>query len=163
MFANRIGQTLHDEHRATIALMERVETAIRRRQPMSLADPEAPRLLCDLVAAIDNDTLRHFDFEESHLFTLFQSVGDQLIGNHLTEEHAFMRPLGEKLAALARLAQQNGFDAARWSEFQRVGAGFIQRMLIHVQKEEAALLPLIEDAMDNETEMRLCGVYAKEG
>jgi len=30
-------------------------------------------------------------------------------------------------------------------------------MLIHVQKEEAALLPLIEDTMDNETEMRLCG------
>jgi hemerythrin-like domain-containing protein len=163
MFSNRINQTLHDEHRATIALMERVETMIRRRQPMSLADPEAARLLCDLVAAIDNDTLRHFDFEENHLFTCFQSVGDQLIGDHLTEEHAFMRPLGEKLAALARAAQQDGFDAARWREFQRVGAEFVQRMLIHVQKEEAALLPLIEDTMDNETEMRLCGVYAKEG
>jgi hemerythrin-like domain-containing protein len=107
--------------------------------------------------------LRHFDFEENHLFTLFQSVGDQLIGDHLTEEHAFMRPLGEKLAALARAARQDGFDLARWREFQRIGAEFVQRMLIHVQKEEAALLPLIEDTMDSETERRLCGVYAREG
>jgi iron-sulfur cluster repair protein YtfE (RIC family) len=32
-------------------------------------------------------------------------------------------------------------------------------MLIHVQKEEAALLPLIEDTMGEEAEMRLYDVY----
>lgn len=159
MFANRISQTLHDEHRATIALMERLESMIQRRQPMSVGDAEAAGLLRDLASAIDNDTLRHFDFEESHLFNLFQSVGDQLIGDHLTEEHAFMRPLGEKLAALARAAQHDGFDPARWREFQKVSAEFVQRMLIHVQKEEAALLPLIDDTMGSETEMRLYEVY----
>jgi hemerythrin-like domain-containing protein len=159
MFSNRISQTLHDEHRATIALMERLETAIGRRQAMSVEDPEATRLLRDLVTAIDADTMRHFDFEENHLFPLLQSVGDQLIGDHLTEEHAVMRPLGEKLAAVARAAQSDGFDPTRWREFQQVGAEFVQRMLIHVQKEEMALLPLINDTMDGETEMRLFEAY----
>jgi hemerythrin-like domain-containing protein len=155
MYANRISQTLHEEHRATIALMERLEDAIRRKAPPPATDP----LLGDLVIAIDADTIRHFDFEEQHLFPLLESVGDQLIGDHLTEEHSAMRPLAEKLKAISHAAQQNGFDADRWREFQQTGAGFAQRMLIHVQKEEMALLPLIDGTMDGETEMRLCAVY----
>jgi hemerythrin-like domain-containing protein len=159
MFSNRISQTLHDEHSATIALMERLESMIGRRQPMTAVDPNSARLLRDLAAAIDTETMRHFDFEENHLFTLLESVGDQLIGDHLTEEHTFMRPLGEKLAALARTAERDGFDAPRWKEFCQVSAEFVQRMIVHVQKEEMALLPLLDDMMDPETEMRLFEVY----
>ena len=62
MFTNRISQTLHEEHSATIALMERLEQTIGRRQPMTVVDAGAARLLRDLVAAIDADTMRHFDF-----------------------------------------------------------------------------------------------------
>ncbi|MCW2314880.1 hemerythrin-like domain-containing protein [Rhodoblastus acidophilus] len=156
MFANRISQTLHEEHRATIELMERLETMIARKQPLEAGDA----LLRDLVAAIDNDTLRHFDFEESHLFPLLQSVGDQLIGDHLTEEHDAMRPLAEKLRTVAGAAQAAGFDAVGWKAFQQAGAAFVQRMLIHVQKEEMALLPLVEDMMDADAEARLHGIYA---
>ncbi|NEW87268.1 MULTISPECIES: hemerythrin domain-containing protein [Rhodopseudomonas] len=161
MFANRISQTLHDEHRATIALMERLEAAISRRQPISVADPAGARLLADLSAAIEADTLRHFDFEETQLFTMFDSVGDQLIGDHLTEEHNFMRPLGEKLIAQARRAQANGFDADSWREFSRAGAELVQRMVVHVQKEEMALLPLLDQTMDDATEARLYDAYVR--
>lgn len=159
MFANRISQTLHDEHRATITLMERLEQTLGRRQPIDISDPKDARLLRDLVLAIDSDTIRHFDFEETHLFTLLESVGDQLIGDHLTEEHAVMRPLGEKLAALSRTAESAGFDKASWEEFRRVGAEFVQRMVVHVQKEEMALLPLVNATMDSETETRLYSAY----
>lgn len=159
MFANRISQTLHDEHRATMALMERLERAITRRQPINVADADGRRLLADLAAAIESDTLRHFDFEETQLFTLFDSVGDQLIGDHLTEEHSFMRPLGEKLIVLARTAAAGGFDAASWNDFSRAGAELVQRMVVHVQKEEMALLPLLEQTMDDATEARLLVAY----
>uniref|UniRef100_Q07M33 Hemerythrin HHE cation binding domain protein n=1 Tax=Rhodopseudomonas palustris (strain BisA53) TaxID=316055 RepID=Q07M33_RHOP5 len=163
MFTNRISQTLHDEHRATIALMERLERVVIRKKPIDIADPQEAQLLRDLVFAIDADTMRHFDFEETQLFTMFDTVGDQLIGDHLTEEHAFMRPLGEKLAALARAAQSGGFDAGSWKEFSRVCAEFVQRMMVHVQKEEMALLPLLDDTMDRETEMRLYEAYTGLG
>lgn len=161
MFANRISQILHDEHRMTIALMERLERAISRRQPANVADQETLRLLRDLVVAMDGETWRHFDFEEGHLFTFLQSIGDQAICDLLTEEHAAMRPIGEELAALSRKAQASGFDAACWQQFQRVGAEIAERMLLHVQKEEMALLPLINDAMDAETEARLYEVYVE--
>lgn len=72
-----------------------------------------------------------------------------------------MRPLGERLAALARTAESEGFDKARWDEFCRVGAEFIERMLVHVQKEEMALLPLIDDAMDSDTHARLFEAYSR--
>ena len=161
MFANRISQILHDEHRMTIALMERLERTINRRQPANVADQETLRLLRDLVVAMDGETWRHFDFEENHLFRFLQSIGDQAIGDLLTEEHAAMRPIGEELAALSRKAQASGFDAAGWQQFQRVGGEIVERMLLHVQKEEMALLPLINDAMDGETEARLYEVYVE--
>jgi hemerythrin-like domain-containing protein len=156
MFANRISQTLHEEHSATIELMERLEAMIPRKTPLDGGNP----LLRDLAAAIEADTIRHFDFEEQHLFPMLASVGDQLIGDHLTEEHSFMRPVAERLKALCDTAQQNGFDDESWTQFQRAGAEFVQRMLIHVQKEEMALLPLIDGTMDSATEERLYEVYA---
>ena len=159
MFANRISQTLHDEHRATIALMERLERAVTRRQPINVADREGRRLLDDLAAAIEADTLRQFDFEETELFTLFDSVGDQLIGDHLTEEHSFMRPLGEQLVTLARRAAASGFDTDSWHAFSRAGAELVQRMVVHVQKEEMALLPLLDQTLDDATEARLLNAY----
>ncbi|MCW2275924.1 hemerythrin domain-containing protein [Rhodoblastus acidophilus] len=156
MFANRISQTLHEEHGATIELMERLEAMIPRKTPIDAGNP----LLRDLAAAIEADTIRHFDFEEQHLFPMLASVGDQLIGDHLTEEHSFMRPVAQKLEGLCRAAQQNGFDDESWKQFQRAGAEFVQRMLIHVQKEEMALLPLIDGTMDSATEERLYEAYA---
>ncbi len=70
-----------------------------------------------------------------------------------------MRPLGLRLAALARGACAAGFDAASWDEFRKIGQELCDRLLAHVQKEEGALLPLLEDSMDAETETRLYGEY----
>jgi hemerythrin-like domain-containing protein len=64
------------------------------------------------------------------------------------------------LAALARTASSSGFDAGSWKEFSRLGAEFVQRMVVHVQKEEMALLPLIDQTMDSDTEMRLYAAYS---
>ena len=68
-----------------------------------------------------------------------------------------MRPLGERIAALARAAESTGFADADWEEFRRLGRE------LHVQKEEMALLPLLEEAMDGEMEARLYDEYAADG
>ena len=162
MFSNPISQTLHEEHRATIALVERLEGLIRRRQGApNTDDPLTHELLRHLAGSLEVEMKRHFDFEEDHLFTYLESIGDRAIGAHLTEEHSMMRPLGERLVALARAAESAGFDEASWSEFRGVGAEFVERMLVHVQKEEMALLPLIDDAIDHETQVHLVETYAR--
>ncbi len=59
-----------------------------------------------------------------------------------------------------RVPQQiSGFDAITWKEFSRLGAELVQRMVLHVQKEEMALLPLLNDTMDQETENSLYESY----
>jgi hemerythrin-like domain-containing protein len=161
MFANRVSQTLHDEHRATVALMERLEGLIARhtRGLPDASDRTVAQLLAELATAVEADVAHHFDFEEQRLFTFLEEVGDAAIGAHLTDEHRAMRPLGQRLAALAREAGGRGFDAAGWEEFRRVGHELCERMLMHVQKEEMALLPLLEESMDSETEARLHQEY----
>jgi hemerythrin-like domain-containing protein len=115
--------------------------------------------LSELSTGVEAEVKRHFDFEENHLFVFLASLGDEAIGEHLTDEHSAMRPLGERISAVARAAGSTGFSDADWEEFRRLGREFVERMLVHVQKEEMALLPLLEDAMDGETEARLYEEY----
>jgi len=162
-FSNRISQTLHDEHQATVALVERLEQLIvrHRRAPPVANDRDVTRLLNDLSREVERDIERHFAFEENHLFAYLEAIGDAAIGAHLTDEHAAMRPLGKQLAALAGNARDRGFDVPGWGEFRRLGQEFCERMLAHVQKEEMALLPLLDENMDAETEARLYEAYVE--
>jgi hemerythrin-like domain-containing protein len=161
-FSNRISQTLHDEHQATVALMERLEQLLaRHRRCPPPNDPGVAQLLGELSRELGADVERHFAFEEAQLFTYLDAIGDKAIGAHLTDEHAAMRPLGTRVAALARNARDDGFDAAAWDEFRRLGGELCERMLAHVQKEEMALLPLLEESMDAQTEARLYEAYVE--
>ena len=159
-FTNRISQALHDEHGATVALMERLEQVLTRGQrsgPPDIADSNIARLLSDLSTGVEAEIERHFAFEEDHLFTYLAAMGDVGIGAHLTSEHAAMRPL----ATMARAAAAKGFTPAEWEEFTRLGRQLGDLMLQHVQKEEMALLPVIEETMDAETEARLYQDYVE--
>lgn len=163
-FANRITQTLHEEHRATIALMERLEQMIvrfRKGGPPDVNDPAVAKLLTDVSTGVTHEVERHFDFEEAELFRYLAEVGDEAIGAHLTEEHTAMRPLGVALASLARDARTQAFDSARWDEFRRLGQELCERMLAHVQKEEMALLPLLDENMDADREAQLFEKYTE--
>ena len=53
-FTNRISQTLHDEHGATVALMERLEQLLARgrRGAPDKADSNVARLLSDLSTGV---------------------------------------------------------------------------------------------------------------
>lgn len=165
-FTNRISQTLHDEHRATIALVERLEQLLarhRRNAPPAAGDAGVAQLMRDLSTGVEAEVERHFSFEENRLFPYLEANGDQAIGAHLTDEHNAMRPIGIKLARLAHDAAGGGFDPATWELFHRLGLELCDRMLTHVQKEEMALLPLLEEAMDADTEARLYQEYVEHG
>jgi len=163
-FANRISQTLHEEHRATIALMERLEQLIVRNRKGAIPDAKdraVAQLLSDLATGVEGEVERHFDFEENELFRYLAAAGDEAIGAHLTDEHTAIRPIGAALTKLAREARAQGFDAERWNEFRRLGQELCERMLAHVQKEEMALLPLLDENMDGEAEAELYQKYVE--
>jgi hemerythrin-like domain-containing protein len=161
-FTNHVSRQLHEEHRATVALMERLELLLARHRRGSAppsGQPEVAQLLFDLATSLETEVQRHFDFEEKELFTYLTAMGDAAIGTHLTDEHAVIRPLGLRVAALGREAMARGFDDARWSEFRQLGQELSERLLAHVQKEEMALLPVLEGTMDADTDARLYEEY----
>lgn len=163
-FANRISQALHDEHGATVALMERLEHLLsrhRRGSAPDTTDRAVASLLADLSGWVDAEIERHFGFEENRLFPYLAAAGDRAIGAHLTDEHSAMRPLGLKLGTLAREAQAGGFDDVRWEAFRRNAQELCERMLMHVQKEEMALLPLLDESIDPATEAQLYQEYVE--
>jgi hemerythrin-like domain-containing protein len=165
-FANRISQTLHEEHGATVALMERLEQMLarwRRGGPPDKADGGVARLLSDISVSVEAEVARHFAFEEEHIFPYLEAMGDAEIGAHLAHEHAAIRPIGMRVAAMARAAAINGFASAEWDEFMRLGQELSDRMLAHVQKEEMALLPVLEENMDASTEAELFEKYVDNG
>jgi hemerythrin-like domain-containing protein len=159
-FGNRICQTLHDEHLANIALLERVGQllAAQGRTPPD-NDQAVQRLLSDLDSGMASEVKRHFDFEESALFAYLDSIGEGAIGAHLTQEHSMLRPLIAQLCESAHATKERGFDTGSWNQFRRLGAELCGQMSAHIQKEEMALLPLIEENMDPETETQLYQDY----
>src|SRR3974377_1830380 len=159
-FHNRICQTLHDEHLANIALLQRVGQLLgsQGRAPPN-NDQIVQRLLSDLSSGMASEVKHHFDFEENALFTYLDSIGESAIGTHLTQEHSMLRPLITQLCETAQATKGRGFDAESWNQFRRLGAELCGQLSAHIQKEEMALLPLIDENMDPETEIRLYQDY----
>ena len=162
-FRNRISQTLHDEHSATLALMQRLEQLIARHRrngaPPDTRDAAVAKLLSDLPTCVEAEFQRHFAFEEDRLFTYLSANGEEAIGAHLTDEHVVIRPLA--LGSPSWRAEQRKRGSTRrsgrsFAGSARICAGLMQG---HVQKEETALLPLIEDNMDAQTEARFFEEY----
>jgi hemerythrin-like domain-containing protein len=165
VYSKRVCQTLHDEHLATIRLLERLGALLDRcrHAPPDPTDAPATQLLREIPTALESEITRHFDFEEAHLFSYLAETGDAAIGAHLTDEHAAIRPLGREAGALARAAATGGLDAHSWLRFRSIAGELCDRLLGHVQKEEMVLLPLLEESLDPAVDASLHEVHAVDG
>ena len=76
MYSNRVCQKLHDEHMATLALLERLERLVASNKPPEANDTSMRSLLIDLAVAFETEIWRHFAFEEKYLFDYFAQSGD---------------------------------------------------------------------------------------
>lgn len=161
-FSSRVAQLIHEDHSETITLIELLEDMIAkaRRNTPDVSDMLVSKTLKKTAEMIAHETRHHFYFEENLLFPILEEAGDVAIGAHLREEHAAILPLGERVEALANTALADGFTDASWVEFRNVTGEMTERMLSHIQKEEMALLPLLEDLLDPETDMELSEAFA---
>jgi len=161
-FSRRTPQVLHEDHSATIKVLEALETMIAnaRRKVPAISDPTVMHALSMTAGAIEQEISTHFAFEEQELFTRLEEAGDGAIGAHLKQEHAAILPLGQQVATLARSAMDSGFTDHSWGQFRAACSEMIERMFAHIQKEEMALLPLLDDLLDPETDMDLSTNYS---
>lgn len=155
MFFNRqTSLRLHEEHLATVQLWSRLEQAILTRAP----EAELLELLRRCTAALADEVTRHFDFEERELFPRLADAGEGDIAELLSEEHETIRGAARSLRELLVLGEP---DATAMQRLRALGLELAERLVAHVQKEEMALLPALEDLLDEETDGELALAYAE--
>jgi hemerythrin-like domain-containing protein len=80
----------------------------------------------------------------------------------LSEEHDAIREVAAELLPLARQAAAGTIDDAGWSALKRDVLELVERQVAHIQKETMALLPLLDDLLDEETDRELAFAYAAD-
>lgn len=153
--SRQVCRCLDDEHRAHLELLNRVEQALARGTAAEVAS-----LAASLVHHLEHDIGRHFDFEETQLFPAMAEAGDGDLASLLTEEHDSIRAVADELTPLARAAAGRPPEPAATAALKRLMLELVERQVAHIQKESMALLPLLDDLLDDETDRQLAFAYA---
>ena len=127
MYSNRVCHKLHDEHMATLALLERLERFVAKGEPAAASDSGTRSFLIDLAAAFESEVWRHFDFEEDYLFDYLVAEGDTELPRHLTDEHVQIKAVAERVIAMARAAAVAPFSPSAWCEFRPLSQQLIEQ------------------------------------
>ena len=160
-FSRQTSRALHEDHRANLQVLARAEQAFARAQRGgSAVDPDFLKLIAALAQTLEQDIDRHFGFEERELFPRMEQAGDGGIATLLADEHEAIRAVAEELLPLARAAASSSLDAAGWDTLRQCVMELVERQVSHIQKEEMALLPMLDDLLDEETDRQLAFDYA---
>lgn len=147
---------LHEDHMASLALLSDVERLVlTRKAPPPAGDPEFARFAARLSGALAGEISEHFDFEEEILFPVLAQFGDGDLAELLTEEHHVLREVMREVSSRAK-SSGSGFADAAWSDFRRLCGELVERLQSHVEKEERALLPVLENVLTPEVDAEVC-------
>lgn len=161
-YEREVSRTMHDEHEAVRMALGKLEAVVLR--PYRTEVPDQPdtlvaRTLTDIKALLRNEVAAHFRFEEEELFPRLAADGEEGLVELLTHEHREITPLVEQLTALADGAPDGAFDKPGWMTFKAVGQDLVMRLMDHIDKEEAGLVPLLDDLIDEATDRELIEDY----
>lgn len=160
-FNRQVSRALDDEHRANLELLGRVEQAFARAPRSGAArEPGLAKLAGSFARHVEHDVGRHFDFEERELFSRMEAAGEGDIASLLKEEHDAIRAVAAELLPLARAAAAGDLDDAGWDALKRGVLEMVERQIAHIQKETMALLPLVDDLLDEDIDRDLAFDYA---
>jgi hemerythrin-like domain-containing protein len=160
-FQRQVSHALDEEHRANLDLLGRVEQAfVRASRSGAARDPDVAKLAASFAYCIEHDIGRHFDFEERELFPRLVEAGEGDIAGLLEDEHRAIREVAAELLPLARAAAAGTLDGPGWDALKRGALEMVERQVAHIQKETMALLPMLDDLLDDDTDRELALLYA---
>ncbi len=157
----QVSRLLEEEHTTSLELLGKVEQRLSRLSNRSMpADPELGALVNRFAGYLTGELARHFDFEEEELFPRLEDSGDDAIVLLLREEHDAMRDLASELLPLTESALHGTLGPDGWQALRRAALEMVERQVAHIQKEGMALLPMLDDLLDEDTDRELALAYA---
>lgn len=160
-FQRLISRKLYEEHVHVIGLLERFGLALAglRADPPAADRPPWSLLLAEMGGALQHEVTRHFQLEEEKLFPILQSRGEGDLAELLLEEHAAVREVAGPLLDLIKRARLGDLDAAGWRMLKAHGLELVERLSSHAQKEQGALVPLVDEMLDETADETLWNEY----
>ena len=162
-FQRQTNRRLYEEHAASVQLLARLESVVTGRAgpfPPAAGESAWPGFARTLLTAIEVEVARHFEFEERDLFPRLEEAGDGDLVALLNEEHETIRAVAAPLAALLRQSLGEGLQPQQWQSLKTLALEFSERLSSHAQKEDGALLPVLDNLLDEDTDRELFGAYA---
>jgi hemerythrin-like domain-containing protein len=156
------SRALHEEHVAVLGLLDRFEQAL---MPLKSGPPGPDEgawslLLAQLESALKHEVTRHFALEEEQLFPRLREYGDGDLADLLLEEHASIRDVAGALLELIAQAARRDLDPPAWNRFRVYGLELVERLGSHARKEEEALVPVVDEMLDEQTDMEIWNAHA---
>jgi hemerythrin-like domain-containing protein len=157
----QISRKLHEEHVAIIDLLGRFGRALARLGAGAPAADDAVWrvLLAQLGEALEYEVSRHFELEETELFPRLHERGEGELAELLLEDHAAIREVSRPLLGLLDRAQAERLDAPGWRSLKALGLELVDRLGSHAEKEQGALVPLVDEMLDEATDEELWTKY----
>ena len=157
----QLSRKLYEEHVAVIELLGRFEQSLMRLRagPPAAGDPLWTTLLTQLDTALQYEITRHFDLEETQLFPRLHARGEGDLAELLFEDHEAIRAVATPLIGLIKRARAGMLDAAGWQTLKVSGLELAERLSAHAEKEQGALVPVVDEMLDEETDMELWNNY----
>jgi hemerythrin-like domain-containing protein len=160
-YQRQVSRALDEEHRTNLDLLGRIEQAFARfGRGGGAAVPDLAKLVEAFGRHLEADIGRHFDFEERELFPRMANAGDGDMAALLIEEHDAIRAVASELLPLTRAAAAGTLDGPGWDALKRGALEMVERQVAHIQKETMALLPLLDDLLDEDSDRELAFAYA---
>lgn len=155
------SRTLHEEHVAVLALLDRFEQALipLKSGPPDGDDPAWGALLRQLDTALQHEVTRHFALEEEQLFPRLREYGEGDLADLLLEEHASIRDVAHELLESLARAGRGELDVPEWRRFRVQGLELVERLGSHARKEEDALVPLVDEMLDERTDLEIWNAH----
>jgi DUF438 domain-containing protein len=157
----QISRKLHDEHVHVIDLLGRFGRALARLGAGAppAGDADWRMLLGQLGAALQYEITSHFDLEETQLFPRLHARGEGELAEMLFEDHERIREVTRPLLAAVARAQAGTLDEAGWRALKISGLELVERLGAHAEKEQGALVPLVDEMLDDATDQELWTQY----
>lgn len=156
-----VSRKLYEEHVHVIALLERFGFALAglRADPPAAAEPPWSVLLSQMAGALEHEITRHFQLEEEKLFPILRERDEGDLAELLLEEHEVIRAIARPLLDLIRRARLGGLDAEGWRMLKAHGLELAERLSSHAQKEQGALVPLVDEMLDETADETIWNDY----
>lgn len=160
-FQRQTARRLWQEHVNVLELLGNFGRALARlgAAPPAAGDPGWTVLLAQVAGALEHEVTRHFQLEEEQLFPRLQARGEGDLADLLLEDHAVIREVSDILQPLLAQARGGVLDAAGWRALRTSGLELVERLGSHAEKEQGALVPLVDDMLDEQADREIAAGY----